>query len=139
MTKTLSLSLILSFILAAPSAIAGGENHAAGTLNGPVYVRLKPISFSVIGPTNKIEKEVSVQLDLELEKGKTQEMLEPYRTNITDAVLVTLTGLYEDNNPTGVVAPEDMKASLLEAINNVAGAGIVHGVLLISIGERKHY
>jgi flagellar basal body-associated protein FliL len=122
-----------------PSAMAAGENHAAGTVNGPVYMRLKPISFSVIGPTNKIEKEVSVQLDLELEKGKTQEMLEPYRNNITDTVLVTLTGLYEDNNPSGEVAPEDMKASLLDAINTVAGTGMVHAVLLISIGERKHY
>lgn len=139
MIKTLFLSLLLSIVLATSWAMAASENHAAGTLNGPVYVRLKPISFSVIGPTNKIEKEVSVQLDLELEKGKTQDMLEPYRNNIIDAVLVTLTGLYEDNNPTGVVAPEDIKASLLEAINNVVGGGMVHGVLLISIGERKHY
>lgn len=139
MTKTLCLSLLLSLIAATSSANAAGENHAAGTLTGPVYVRLNPISFSVIGPTNKIDKEVSVQIDLELEKGKTTDMLEPYRHNIIDAVLVTLTGLYEDNNPTEQVAPEDMKASLLEAINGVAGAGFVHGVLLISIGERKHH
>ncbi len=43
---------------------------------GRSTVRLKPISFSVIGtPNNKIAKEVSVLLDLEMEQDKNEGML----------------------------------------------------------------
>lgn len=129
-----ALGLLLSVAVPAHAA----ENHPAGTENGPAYVRLPPIAFSVIGPTNKIDKEVSVQIDLELEKGKTEQDFEPYRRNLLDAFLVTLTGLYEDNNPTGAVAPEDLKSHLLEAATDVTGPNFVRSVLLISVGERKH-
>lgn len=121
----------------APAALAA-ENHPAGTEDGPAYVRLPPIAFSVIGPTNKIEKEVSIQIDLELEKGRSEQQFEPYRRNLLDAFLVTLTGLYEDDNPTGTVVLDDLKSRLREVANDVTGPGFVRSVLLISVGERKH-
>jgi hypothetical protein len=106
---------------------------------GPVYVRLKPISFSVIGPDNKVNKEVSVSLDLELEESKTEPMLDPYRRKMMDAFLVTLNELYTDRKPDDPpVAGDVLKDRLLEVATAIVGPGVVHEVLIMSIGERGH-
>jgi flagellar basal body-associated protein FliL len=131
----LLLPLLLALASAGPALAA--ETHPGGVPGGPVYVRLPPISFSVIGPSNRIDKEVSISIDLELEKDKTEQMFEPYRRNLQDAFLVTLTSLYEDDNPDGNVDTDQLKHRLLEAASDVTGAGFVHSVLLISVGERK--
>jgi len=134
----LGLALGLALLLAGlASRVGAAENHPAGVPGGPAYVRLPPISFSVIGPANRIDKEVSISIDLELEKDKTEQMFEPYRRNILDAFLVTLTSLYEDENPDGNVDTDQLKERLLESATEVTGKGFVHTVLLISVGERK--
>lgn len=127
--------LLLLLLLAAPALAA--ETHPAGVPGGPVYIRLPPISVSVIGPSNKIDKEVSISVDLELENDKTEQMFEPYRRTLQDAFLVTLTSLYEDDNPDGNVDSDQLKQRLLEAATDVTGKGFVRSVLLISVGERK--
>jgi hypothetical protein len=121
--------------LALPAAAA--ENYPAGAPGGPAYCRIQPISFSVIGPSNKIDKEVSITLALELEQGKTEQMCEPFRHTLMDSLLVTLTSLYEDENPDGNVDTDELKERLLKAATDVTGKGFVHSVLLISLGERK--
>jgi flagellar basal body-associated protein FliL len=126
----------LAGMMLAPGAHAA-ETHPGGVPGGPVYVRLPPIAFSVIGPSNRIDKEVSMSVDLELEEGKTEQEFEPYRRNLLDSFLVTLTSLYEDENPDETVDSDQMKDRLLEAATAVTGKGFVHSVLLISVGERK--
>ncbi len=138
MMRRVAAAAFLAFGLAASNPGLAAESHPAGTPEGPVYIRLSPISFSVIGGTNKIDKEVSVMADLELEKGKTEQDFEPFRRNLIDSFLVTLTGLYDDSAPGGTVAAEDVKIHLLEAAKQVTGPDFVHSVLLISVGERKH-
>ena len=70
------------------------ESHATAMPGGPNYVRLKAIAFSVIGPTNKIDKEVSILLDLEMEPDKTEAMFDPYRRKMMDAFLLALNEIY---------------------------------------------
>jgi len=123
-------------IVSASASIAG-ENIPSGEPGGPAYVRMPPIAFSVIGPSNRIDKEVSITLALELEEGKNEQMLEAYRRTLMDSFLVTLTTLYEDENPDGNVDTEQLKDRLLKAADQVTGPGLIHAVLVISLGERK--
>ncbi len=136
--KARAAAAALMLAVAFGHAAGAAESHPAGPEDGPAYVRMPPIAFSVIGPTNKIDKQISVMVDLELEKGKTEQMFEPYRRSILDSFLVTLTGLYDDENPGCDVAPDELKSRLLAAASDVTGPGFVHTVLLISVGERKH-
>ena len=137
MLRALLLTLCLATL--AVSLAHAGETHSGGVPGGPTYVRLPPISLSVIGTDNKISKEVAVMADLELTKDKTEQMFEPYRRSLMDAFLVALTGLYEDDNPDGKVTSDDMKQKLLEAATQVTGPNFVQSVLLISVGERVHH
>ena|SRR5271168_5173099 len=122
--------------LALAPRVEAGEGHSAAT-GGPTYVRLKPISFSVIGEDNKIDKEVSIMLDLELEQDKTEAMLDPYKRRLLDAFLVMLNQIYaEHQRGDPPVGGEEIKARLLETTTGIVGPGIVHGILIMSIGER---
>lgn len=132
----LRLMAVFVAIVSASASIAG-ENIPSGEPGGPAYVRMPPIAFSVIGPSNRIDKEVSITLALELEEGKNEQMLEAYRRTLMDSFLVTLTTLYEDENPDGNVDTEQLKDRLLKAADQVTGPGLIHAVLVISLGERK--
>jgi flagellar basal body-associated protein FliL len=134
----LTLALCLSLLVLSPAAHAA-DSHATTMPGGPVYVRLKPISFSVIGPDNRIAQEVSVQLDLELEPEKNEQMLDPYKRKMMDAFLVALNEIYTEHKPGDPpVGGDDLKDKLLKVVTDIAGPGIVHGVLIMSIGERGH-
>jgi hypothetical protein len=138
MTPLRALLLTICFaLLSAPAAFAQG--HAPSLPGAPVYVRLKPIAFSVIGPNNKIDKEVSILLDLEMEPDKTEPMLDPYRRKLTDAFMVALNEVYTEHQPDGPpVGGEILKDKLLQVATDIAGPGLIHGVLIMSIGERGH-
>ena len=126
-------------VLSAPLAARGADSHATTMPGGPIFVRLKPISFSVIGPDNRIAQEVSIQLDLELEPEKTETMLDPYKRKMMDAFLVTLNEIYTEHKPGDPpVGGDELKDKLMKVITDIAGPGIVHGVLIMSIGERGH-
>ncbi|MEI9982646.1 MAG: hypothetical protein WDN69_05205 [Aliidongia sp.] len=85
--------------LGLPLAAQAADSHATTMPGGPVYVRLKPISFSVIGADNRIDKEVSILLDLELEPEKTEPMLDPFKRKMMDAFLVELNEAYTEHKP----------------------------------------
>ncbi|MGB8841048.1 MAG: hypothetical protein WCC64_08230 [Aliidongia sp.] len=138
MTPLRALLLTICFaLLSAPAAFAQG--HAPSLPGAPVYVRLKPIAFSVIGPNNKIDKEVSILLDLEMEPDKTEPMLDPYRRKLTDAFMVALNEVYTEHRPDDPpVGGEILKDKLLQVATDIAGPGLIHGVLIMSIGERGH-
>ncbi len=135
--RALLCALGLGLALAPPAFAA--DSHAVTMPGGPVYVRLKPISFSVIGPDNKIDKEVSVLLDFEMEQDKNEGMLDPYKRKIMDAFLVTLNEIYSerklDDPP---IDGEELKSRLLDVATGITGPGLIHGVLIMSIGERGH-
>jgi len=135
-----SVAALLSLTLLALPAIAqAAESHAVTMPGGPVYVRLRPISFSVIGPDNKIDKEVSILLDLELEADKTEPQLEPYKRQVMDAFLVTLNEAYTEQKPDDPpVGGDGLKAKLLKVATDITGPGLIHQVLIMSIGERGH-
>jgi hypothetical protein len=118
---------------------AAAEGHAGSMPGGPVYVRLKSLSFSVIGPDNKIDKEVSILLDLELEPNKLEPMLDPFRRKMLDAFLVTLNEIYSERKPGDPpVGGEELKDRLMKAAEEITGPGFIHDVLIMSIGERGH-
>jgi flagellar basal body-associated protein FliL len=135
-----SVAALLFFALFTLPAIAqAAESHAVTMPGGPVYVRLRPISFSVIGADNKIDKEVSILLDLELEPDKTEPQFEPYKRQVMDAFLITLNEAYTEQKPDDPpVGGDDLKAKLLKAATDITGSGIIHQVLIMSIGERGH-
>ncbi len=112
----------------------GGKDKAA---NGPVYARLKPISFSVIGPDNKITKEVSILLDLQLTQGKAQQDIEPFTRQIEDAFLVECTEIW-DSQPVGAppVRADRVKARLFKIASGITGPGLIDAVLIQELGER---
>jgi hypothetical protein len=136
----LCLLLLITFLglLPAPQGWAA-ESHATTTPGGPNYVRLKAIAFSVIGPTNKIDKEVSIMLDLELEPQKTEAMIDPYRRKMMDAFLVALNEIYTGRKPDDPpVGGDELKDRLLQVATDILGPGLIHGVLIMAIGERPH-
>jgi hypothetical protein len=122
-----------------PTLPAGAAEKVATTLpGGPVFVRLKPISFSVIGADNKLQKQVSIQLDLELEPDKAEPALDPYRRKMLDAFLVALDELYSDRKPDDPpVDGDELKGKLLDIATGITGPGLIHGVLIMAIGERS--
>ena len=127
-----SLLLCLVLLALAPPA------RAANTTEGPSFVHLKPISFSVIGPGNKITKEVSIILNLELEDGRDEKELEPYKRQMADAFLVTLSDAFDSVPAGGDVDLVTMKERLLKVATGIAGPHFIRSVLVIGIGERVH-
>jgi hypothetical protein len=132
------LPIVCVSLLPVPHGQAA-ESHATTMPGGPNYVRLKAIAFSVIGPTNKIDKEVSIMLDLELEPQKTEAMIDPFRRKMMDAFLVALNEIYTERKPDDPpVGGDELKDRLLQVATDITGPGLIHGVLIMSIGERPH-
>ena len=127
------LPCLIALVLSLAALPAGAAENI-----GPAFVRLKPISFSVIGPTDKITKEVSIVLNLELEEGKDEKSLDPYRRQIGDAFLITLSDIFDAVPAGSDVDLIAMKERLLQVATGIAGPGYVHSVLVIGIGERVH-
>jgi nucleoside-specific outer membrane channel protein Tsx len=134
--RTLLLAAGLSVAFSSPMSAKAAEGAANA---GPSYVRLRPISFSVIGATNKVDKEVSIMLALELEPGKDETAFDQFRRKVLDAFLITLNEIYEDRkSDDSPIAGEVLKDRLLEVANDVTGPGLIHSVLIMSLGERAH-
>lgn len=134
------VALLLPFaLLTLPAVAEAAESHAVTMPGGPTYVRLRPISFSVIGADNRINKEVSILLDLELEQDKTEPQFEPYKRQVMDAFLIALNEAYTEQKPDDPpVGGDELKAKLLKAASDITGPGVIHQVLIMSIGERGH-
>ena len=115
--------------------------HAAegGDPNAPVFVKMQGIAFSVIGSNNKIQKEVQLAISLELETGKVEALLDPYKRRLQDAYLVAMSDMWETRaKDAPPVSGDDIKDKLLQITTDVAGPGIVKSVLILGIGERSH-
>jgi hypothetical protein len=104
---------------------------------GPTYLRLTPISFSVIGDDNKIDFTVDVILALELKPGVTEAMLSPYQPKIQDQALIALTDLWESRPMSAIVPTTQIKQTLLPIIVGIAGKDKVEQVLILGLGERR--
>lgn len=107
--------------------------------DGPVFVKIPSISFSVIGKDNKIQKEVQILVSLELEKGQIEAALDPFKRRLQDSFLISMSETWDSRAPDAPpVQGEEIKAKLLKVATDIAGPGIVKSVLLLGIGERSH-
>lgn len=135
-----SLLLTLALAALAPAAL-GTSAYAAegGDPNAPVFVKMQGIAFSVIGANNKIQKEVQLAISLEMEKGKAEALLDPFKRRLQDAYLVAMSDMWESRDKDAPpVSGDDIKDKLLQITTDVAGPGIVKSVLILGIGERSH-
>ena len=137
----LLLFCVMTAVVLNPSrSFAGEEGGGEGgkeQVAGPAFVRLKPITFSVIGPDNRITRQVGVLLQLQLVSGKTPQQLEQFQRQIEDRFLLTLTELW-DSHPPGAppIRAEEIKDQLLKAASAVTGPGLVDAVLIQELSER---
>lgn len=119
-----------------PARAAEGGGAAA---DGPTFVKLPAVSFSVIGKDNKIQKEIQILINLELEKGKVEAMLDPFKRRLQDAFLVSMSEMWDSRAADAPPIQGDaIKSKLLQVATDIVGPGIVKSVLLLGIGERSH-
>lgn len=135
------LLLIIAILGLAPALLRGHAYAAEGGGNpdGPNFVKMQAVAFSVIGADNKVQKEVQILVNLELEKGKLEAALDPFKRRLQDAFLVSLSEMW-DSRPLDAppISGEEIKAKLLKVTTDIVGPGIVKSVLLLGIGERSH-
>ena len=131
----LALAALAPALLEAPARAAEG----GGNPDGPNFVKMQAVSFSVIGSDNKVQKEVQILVSLELEKGKLEGGLDPFKRRLQDAFLVSLSEMW-DSRPLDAppISGEEIKAKLLKVTTDIVGPGIIKSVLLLGIGERSH-
>lgn len=134
------------FLIVLVAALGGGMSgrlalaaEGGGAGEGPIFVKMQSVAFSVIGNDNKIQKEVQVLINLELEKGKVEAALDPYKRRLQDAFLVALSEMWDSRaRDAAPIQGDEIKAKLLSIANEIVGPGIVKSVLLLGIGERAH-
>ncbi|MDB5359108.1 MAG: hypothetical protein JWO51_405 [Rhodospirillales bacterium] len=124
---------------AAPNAPARAAEGGGAPADGPVFVKIPSVSFTVIGANNKIQKEVQILINLELEPGKIEAALDPFKRRLQDAFLVTCSEMWDSR---AIDAPaiqgDEIKSKLLKVTTDIVGPGTVKSVLLLGIGERSH-
>ena len=120
-------------------ALPAHANEEGGpAISGPVFYRLAPISFSVIGPDNRISKIVAIALQLEVMPGKTELALEPFGRRFQDAFLLTLSDMWETAlAQKQEVSADAVKSRLLQEATHIAGPGLVKSVLITGLSERR--
>ncbi len=132
----LAILAALALSAAAPALAAEGGSHDP---NAPVFVKTQGIAFSVIGSNNKIQKEVQLAILLELEKGKVEAALDPFKRKLQDAYLVAMSDMWENRAPDAPpVSGDEIKDKLMQVTTEITGPGIVKNVLIQGIGERSH-
>ncbi|GGF28523.1 hypothetical protein GCM10011611_38250 [Aliidongia dinghuensis] len=133
------LVLILAVALFSPAPAARAAEGASADPNAPVFVRTQGVAFSVIGANNKIQKEVQLAFSLELEKGKLEAALDPFKRRLQDAYLIAMSDLWESRPADAPpVSGEEIKAKLMQVTTEITGPGLVKDILLQGIGERSH-
>jgi len=139
MARFLRCLLLILAVAALVPAMPAHAGEGGGNPDGPNFVKMQAISFSVIGADNHIQREVQVLVNLELEKGKLEAALDPFKRRLQDAFLVAMSEMW-DSRPSDAppISGEEIKAKLLQVTSDIAGPGVVKSVLLLGIGERSH-
>ena len=123
---------------AMPDASARAAEGGAPA-DGPVFVKMPSVSFSVIGSNNKIQKEVQILINLELEKGKVEAALDPFKRRLQDAFLVACSEMWDSRAADApAIQGDEIKTKLLQVATDIVGPGVIKSVLLLGIGERSH-
>ncbi len=141
MTSRLGALLLLLAFVAICLPVSGSRAEEGGdkkpVVAGPTYIHFTPLSFSVIGTDNRIYEQVSISLVLELAKGKSETVLDPFTPRLQDAYLTALNQLW-DEHPVGTppVTAKELKEKLLAITNGITGPGVVAAILLSGIDER---
>ena len=134
------LSLLLALWAVAPLAHAAEHGGGGGgNPDGPNFVKMPVIAFSVIGADNKIQREVQIVINLEMAKGKLEPELDPFKRKLQDAYLIAMSDMW-DARPANApsVSGEDIKNTLYKTTTDVVGPDLVKSVLILGIGERSH-
>jgi hypothetical protein len=139
LVRRLVLIIAVAALGAATPIVPAWAAEGGAPADGPVFVKLPAVSFTVIGANNKIQKEVQILINLELEPGKIEAAFEPFKRRLQDAFLVTCSEMWDSR---AIDAPpiqgDEIKAKLLKVTTDIVGPGTVKSVLLLGIGERSH-
>ena len=131
-----AVAALAAATLDAPARAAEGGGAAP---DGPVFVKMPSVSFSVIGANNKIQKEVQVLINLQLEKGQVEAVLDPFKRRLQDAFLIACSEMWDSRAADApAIQGDEIKGKLLKVATDIVGPGVIKAVLLIGIGERSH-
>jgi flagellar basal body-associated protein FliL len=130
-------------IVAAARALAAGQEEGAPSkaapgpaVSGPVFVKLPLFSIPVI-EGDKVTRQVTVGIALELVEGLKPESLDEKRPAMIDAFFRDLYSMFGQRSQVSRVAVEgSIKQKLGQTAERVLGPGIVRQVLVLQLLER---
>lgn len=128
-----ALAIVIFSVVLAVAAAAEEKGKAP---EGPVFVTLPAINIPVYeGET--LARQATLVLALELEKGKVEADLAPYRPRLVDAYITELTAIFEKRSfEERLIDAQAIKPPLMEATEKVTGPGLVKDVLIQQAMER---
>ncbi len=103
---------------------------------GPAFLMLPTMTVPVF-EGNEVSRQASLVLALELEPGRTETDIVPFRPRLMDALLSELTRIFEQRAAEErLIDAAALKPKLLETARRVVGDGLVKDVLVQQAFER---
>jgi hypothetical protein len=103
---------------------------------GPAFLMLPTLTVPVF-EGNEVSRQASLVLALELEPGRTDTDVAPFRPRLMDALLSELTRIFEQRaSEERLIDAASLKPKLLETARRVVGDGLVKDVLVQQAFER---
>jgi flagellar FliL protein len=126
------LAIVIFSVLLAVAARAAEQKAP----EGPVFVTLPAITIPVY-EGERLARQASLVLALELEKGRVEADVAPLRPRLVDAYITDLTAIFEQRSfEDRLIEPQAIKPKLLETTERVLGPGLVKDVLIQQAMER---
>jgi hypothetical protein len=108
------------------------------TAQGPAFLTLPTMTVPVF-EGNEVARQGSLVLAVELEPGRTESDIAPFKPRLMDALLSELTRIFEQRaNEERLIDAAALKPKLLEASRRVVGDGLVKDVLIQQAFERRN-
>jgi hypothetical protein len=105
---------------------------------GPAFLTLPTMTVPVF-EGNEVARQGSLVLAVELEPGRTESDIAPFKPRLMDALLSELTRIFEQRaNEERLIDAAALKPKLLEASRRVVGDGLVKDVLIQQAFERRN-
>ena len=104
---------------------------------GPAFLTLPTLTVPVF-EGNAVARQGSLVLALELEPGRTETDIAPFRPRLMDALLSELTRIFEQRaSEERLIDAAALKPKLLDASRRAVGDGMVKDVLVQQAFERR--
>ena len=111
---------------------------ATAAAQGPAFLMLPTMTVPVF-EGNEVSRQASLVLALELEPGRTETDIAPFRPRLMDALLSELTRIFEQrSSEERLIDAPALKPKLLEVSRRVVGDGLVKDVLVQQAFERRN-